>query len=138
MVDREFKPLSGQTIDHETDSCCISAKPASLRIKEQILIVSESGWCVRVERLVYPWIVVWSALFDRTNIMHMTPSMSRRLNILCIIFKIMAFFVVVLFAQLYVRVGILFIYGNHLHDRIISLRGEVWASVWAHETTYVA
>jgi hypothetical protein len=46
-------------------------------------------------------------------------------------FKIMAFFVVVSFVLLYVTVGILLTYGKYLNDRIISLRGEVWA----HETS---
>ena len=42
-------------------------------------------------------------------------------------FKIIVFFIITLFPQLYVRVGILFTYGKHLHDHIISQRGEVWA-----------
>ena len=37
----------------------------------------------------------------------MTTSVSRRLNILCIMFKIIAFFIIKLFSRLYVRVGIL-------------------------------
>ena len=36
----------------------------------------------------------------------MTNSASRRLNILCIMFKIIAFFIITLFALLYVTVGI--------------------------------
>jgi len=32
-----------------------------------------------------------------------------------------------LFAQLYARVGILLTSGKHLHDRIISQRGEFWS-----------
>jgi len=40
-------------------------------------------------------------------------------------FKIIAFFIIALFAQLYVRVGILLKCGKHLHGRIISLKGEV-------------
>jgi hypothetical protein len=32
-----------------------------------------------------------------------------------------------LFARLYVRVDILLTCGKHVHDRIISLREEVWA-----------
>ena len=39
-------------------------------------------------------------------------------------FKIIEF---LMCAGLYVRVGILFTCGKHFHDRIISLRGEVWA-----------
>jgi hypothetical protein len=42
-------------------------------------------------------------------------------------FKIIAFFIITLFARLFVGVGILLTRGKHLHDRIISLRGEVWA-----------
>ena len=36
-------------------------------------------------------------------------------------------FIITLFVRLYVRVGILLTCGKHLHDRIISLRGEVWS-----------
>ena len=42
-------------------------------------------------------------------------------------FKIIAFFIMTLFARLYVRVDILLTCGKHVHDGIISLRGEVWA-----------
>ena len=50
-------------------------------------------------------------------------------------FKIRAFFITTLFAWLYVRVDILLTCGKHLHDRIISLRGEIWTGeVWAHKT----
>jgi len=68
-----------------------------------------------------------SALFNTTNIMHMPISVSRRLNILCIMFKIVAFFIIMLFTWLYVLVVILLTCGKHLHARIISLIGEVWA-----------
>jgi len=40
-------------------------------------------------------------------------------------FKIIAFFMITLIARLYVSVGILLSCGKHLHDHIISLRGEV-------------
>ena len=64
-------------------------------------------------------------MFNKSNIILMTTSVSPRLNIFCIIFKIIAFFIITLFARLFVRVGILLTYGKHLLDRIISLRGEV-------------
>jgi len=51
----------------------------------------------------------------------MTPSVSRRLNILCIGIKIIAFFIMTVFTQLYARVGILLTCKKHLNDRIISL-----------------
>ena len=56
----------------------------------------------------------------------MTTSVSRRLNIVCIMISIIAFFVIKLLSWLYVRVGILL-----TCDRIISLIGEVWV----HKTT---
>ena len=62
----------------------------------------------------------------------MTISMTRRFNILCIMFKIIAFFILTLFAQLYMKVDTCGIWGKHLHDRIISLRGKV---LWIHETS---
>jgi hypothetical protein len=45
--------------------------------------------------------------FNRTNIIQMAISVSQRINILCIMFKIIVFFLIALFARLYVRVGIL-------------------------------
>ena len=50
--------------------------------------------------------------------------MSRRLNILCIIFKIIAIFLIELLTRLafYLR-------GKNLHSHIISLREEVWAHI---------
>ena len=57
----------------------------------------------------------------------MTTSVSRILSILCIMFKIIASFILALFPQLCVRVGILLPFGKHLCNRIISLRAEVSA-----------
>ena len=42
-------------------------------------------------------------------------------------FKIIALFIIMLFAQFNVRDGILITCGNHLHNCIISLKREVWA-----------
>ena len=39
---------------------------------------------------------------------------------------IIVFFIITVFARLFVRVGILLTYGKHLHDRIISLERGVW------------
>ena len=57
----------------------------------------------------------------------METSVSRRLNILCITFKIITFY---LFARLYVRISILLTCGKHLHDHIISVK----VGVCVHET----
>ena len=51
------------------------------------------------------------------------------INILCIMFKITSFFMNTLFARLYLRVGVLLTWIKYLHDRIISLIGEVWAHI---------
>ena len=59
------------------------------------------------------WWLNTSDLFNRTNIRHMTTSASRRLNILCIKFKISSFFIATLFVQLYVRVDILLTSENN-------------------------
>jgi hypothetical protein len=64
-----------------------------------------------------------SALFNRTDIMRMTTSMPQRI-ILYIMLKIIAFFIIKLVVRLYVRVGILFTYGKHIHESSISLRGH--------------
>ena len=45
-------------------------------------------------------------------------------NVLCIMFKITAFFIIKLFTLLYVRVVILLTRGKQLNGRIISLRGK--------------
>jgi len=45
------------------------------------------------------------------------------------LFKIIVFFIIMMFAQLYVRVGILLSCGKHWHDCIISLRGEIWSRI---------
>ena len=41
-------------------------------------------------------------------------------------FKIVAFFMITLFARLYVNIGILLVRRKHLLDRIISPRMEAW------------
>ena len=50
VVDRGFETRSGQTKDYNIGICCFSAKPRSIKKKEQRLVGSESGWCVRVGR----------------------------------------------------------------------------------------
>ena len=41
-------------------------------------------------------------------------------------FKIMAFFIITLFARLFVKVDILLTCEKYLYDNIISLRGKIW------------
>ena len=48
----------------------------------------------------------------------MTHSVSRRLDLLCIMFKIIAFFIMKLFTQLYLKVNILLTRDKHIHDSI--------------------
>ena len=64
---------------------------------------------------------------NRTDIIHMATHVPRRLNILCIMFKIIAFFIITRSARLYVNVGYIYIYEKHMDDRIISLRVELSA-----------
>jgi hypothetical protein len=52
-------------------------------------------------------------------------------------FKIIAFFMITLFALIYVMVGIFLTYGKHLHNCIISLRGEVWAHITSSSITFL-
>ena len=48
---------------------------------------------------------------------------------LCIMFKIIVFFIIKLFIWLYVRIGIVLLCRKHMHNHIISLRGEIWAHI---------
>jgi hypothetical protein len=66
-----------------------------------------------------------STLFNITDLIYMKTSVLSRLNILCVMFKIITLFTVILFARLYVRIAILLTCVNNLHDRIISIRGEI-------------
>jgi hypothetical protein len=72
--------------------------------------------------LLYP---IWTASFVSVVIYPLNMT-TLSLNILCIMFKIIAFFIITLFAYLYVRVVVLLICGMHLLDCIISLGGDVW------------
>ena len=76
--------------------------------------------------------ILASALFNRTTMIYMKTSVSRRLiyikNIYIFIkIKIIAFFKISLFSQLYVSVGILLTCRKYLHDCSILQRWEVWA-----------
>ena len=44
---------SGQTKDYTFGTSCFPREARSIKEKEQRLVVSESGYCVRVERHVY-------------------------------------------------------------------------------------
>ena len=50
-----------------------------------------------------------------------------RLVILHIMFTIIAFFIIILFARLNVTVDVLLTFRKRMHGRAISLWGEVWA-----------
>lgn len=69
----------------------------------------------RIQKMAKP-----STDFYATNIVHMTKSVSQRLQIVCVLFKMIAFCVKALFAWLYVIVGILCTCGKHLHDSYFS------------------
>ena len=94
---------------------------------------------LRTSRTYQLYSLVWSdhysteAIFNRTNSRHMTTSVSQRLHILYIMLKIIASFVITLFDWSYVRINILITCGRHCHDRIISLRGEIWAKKKIYE-----
>jgi hypothetical protein len=71
------------------------------------------GHCVVCSSLIYKF---WLPLrFLQTRFIHMT----RRLDLSCIMFKIIAFFIMKLFTQLYLKVNILLTRDKHLHDSII-------------------
>jgi hypothetical protein len=75
------------------------------------------GHCVVCSSLIYKF---WLPLrFLQTRFIHMTHSVSRRLDLSCIMFKIIAFFIMKLFTQLYLKVNILLTRDKHLHDSII-------------------
>ena len=44
---------SGQTKDYTIGTSCFPREARSIKAKDQRLVVSESGYCVRVERHVY-------------------------------------------------------------------------------------
>jgi hypothetical protein len=55
-------------------------------------------------------------------LLYRSTFVSRRFNVLCVMFKSIAFFMKTLFVHIYVRVDSLLICGMHLQNRIISLR----------------
>ena len=69
----------------------------------------------RIQKIAKP-----SADFHTTNILHMTTSVSQRLQIVCVLFKMIDFCVKTRFDWLYVIVGILCTCGKHLHDSYFS------------------
>ena len=62
-----------------------------------------------------------STLFNITDSIYMKTSVSSRLNILCVMFKIIKLFTVTPFARLSVRIVILLTCENNMHDRFISI-----------------
>ena len=61
-VDGGFEPRSGQSKDYKIDSCCFPVKDAALRREKQRRVGSESGYCVRLGRHVYPLRLSFSEL----------------------------------------------------------------------------
>ena len=71
-------------------------------------------YCFPIKSYVLPKFIWRSrpsiSLFNRTIIIHMKTSVSHRLNILCIMFKIIAFFKTTLLTQQYVKVDNILVY----------------------------
>ena len=57
-VDRGVEPRSGQTKDYEIGICCFSTKHAALRSKNKDWLSRNQNNVFRMERQVYPRIVV--------------------------------------------------------------------------------
>jgi hypothetical protein len=57
-VDRGFERRSGQTKDYEIGICCFSTKHAALRSKNKDWLSRNQNNVFRMERHVYPRIVV--------------------------------------------------------------------------------
>ena len=112
-TDRWFSPVSSTNRTHYHDIA---------EILLNVALTINHTWTDMCSR----YRVIHILMLYISDIIHMTISVTRRLNISCIML-----FKITLFARLYVRVGILLIWDMHLHDRIISLRGEVWV----HETS---
>ena len=74
-----------------------------------------------------------SALFNITNVIYMTTSRYRRLNILITMLMVIAFFIETLVSRLYVWVNIFLVCRIHSHHPIFSLKGEFWA----HKTNLI-
>ena len=87
----------------------------------------------------WPWRIL--VFFERQNFLNNPPPIvsSRKyvvvfvrnvrsiiVTLRILIFKIIVFIITSMFGRLYVSVGIYLTRGKHLHDRIISLRGEGW------------
>jgi len=73
--------------------------------------------------------ILASTLFNRTNMIHMKTSVSRRLKY--IIYNDQDYILlynIVVNDRLYARVGILLTCRKYLHDRIILQRREVWTN----------
>ena len=85
------------------------------KVDNCIPIISYSGI---VYHIIFKRCLRSSTLFNKTNIIHTTTSVLRRLNILCTILKIIAFFITTLINQSYARV-----------DRWIIL-------AWQHHVTH--
>ena len=83
------------------------------------LYSSCAGWSFPLTLLLRPL-----AFFNRINIIHITTSVSRRFNILYLLFKIRKFNITTLFVRLW-RLAF-YTSNKHLHERIASLREEVW------------
>jgi hypothetical protein len=61
-VECGFEPRSDQTKNYKIGMCCFSARLTVLRRKNKYLLGSESEYCVRVKRHVYPQTACWSSI----------------------------------------------------------------------------
>ena len=82
---------------------------------------------IKEQKIQMKWWLIMrlSTLINKMYLIHTTTSVSRRLDILCIMFKIIAFYIIKLFTWLYLRFDILLTCRKHLYGLIISLWGRL-------------
>ena len=94
------------------------------------LRTDDEGWYWQLyfgsKLTIFHYYVIRCHLIELILYIFMTTSVSRRLNILCIMFKVIEFFIITQFARLYVRVGILENTERAIKNGQSRKTGNIW------------
>ena len=94
-----------------------------------IINIYKSYDACRISRIMSIYLCCWGHRLFLIELIYILPmtAVSRRWLYWWVIFNDTSLFVMKLFVRSCAKVGILLACGKHVHDRIISLKSQIWA-----------
>jgi hypothetical protein len=132
IVDEEFHYILTPKVSYIRNTMPHRQKGILKRpfIMQNVIInIYKSYVACRISRIMSIYLCCWGHRLFLIELIYILPmrAVSRRWLYWWVIFNDTSLFVMKLFVRSCARVGILLACGKHVHDRIISLKSQIWA-----------